>query len=181
VKSAQSFENCVERSACWYRTKKQTSVLAEKTEVSHRVLKQQVSSLSIPSPYDIRKKLRTYSYWHTILLHFCVRANIGINKLLYHKLDQITGLITERRGRVLNTSAYYSGGPEFKSRFRGPTVLTEDFRTFPQSLQANSVYSTLIYSTIASPHSLSNSLFTHHHFILCYIVWVTGKELLSKL
>jgi glutaredoxin-related protein len=146
VKSVQSFENCVERSTCWYRTKKQTSVLAEKTEVSHRVLKQQVSRASIPSPYDVRKKLRTYSYWHTILLQFYVRANIGINKLVYHKLDQITGLITERRGRVLNTSASYSGGPEFKSRFQGPTDLTEDFRAFPQSLQAN----TLNYSTIAS-------------------------------
>jgi hypothetical protein len=45
--------------------------------------------------------------------------------------------ITERRGRVVNISASYLEGPEFKSQPRRPAILTEVFRGFPQSLQAN--------------------------------------------
>jgi hypothetical protein len=43
----------------------------------------------------------------------------------------------EHRGRVLNTPASYSGGPEYKSRLRRPAILIEGFRGFSQSLQAN--------------------------------------------
>jgi hypothetical protein len=40
----------------------------------------------------------------------------------------------ERSDRVVNIPASYSRGPEFKSK---PAILTEVFRSFPQSLQAN--------------------------------------------
>jgi hypothetical protein len=43
--------------------------------------------------------------------------------------------MTERRGRVVTAS--YSGGPGFKSRARRPTILTEVFRSFTRSFQAN--------------------------------------------
>jgi hypothetical protein len=48
-----------------------------------------------------------------------------------------TVLQTERRGRVVSTPASYSGDPGFKYRPRRPATLTEVFRCFPQSLQAN--------------------------------------------
>jgi hypothetical protein len=43
---------------------------------------------------------------------------------------------TEHRGRVVNTPSY-SGCPGFDSRSRQPPILIDDFRGFPQSLQAN--------------------------------------------
>jgi hypothetical protein len=45
---------------------------------------------------------------------------------------------TERRGRVVNIPISYSGGPTFDYRPRRQAILTEVFRGFPQSLQANS-------------------------------------------
>jgi hypothetical protein len=42
----------------------------------------------------------------------------------------------ERRGRVVNTPASYSGGPRFKSQPRLPVMLIEFFCGFPQSLHA---------------------------------------------
>jgi hypothetical protein len=45
------------------------------------------------------------------------------------------GAGTERRCRVANTSALYSECPGFKNS--APALLLEDFRGFPQSLQAN--------------------------------------------
>jgi hypothetical protein len=50
---------------------------------------------------------------------------------------KLQGQKTERRGRVANTHASYSGGPGFKSRPRRPALLTEVFRGFPQSLQVS--------------------------------------------
>jgi hypothetical protein len=44
---------------------------------------------------------------------------------------------TERRGRVLNIPASYSGGAGFDSRPQPPAILIDIFRSFPQSLQAN--------------------------------------------
>jgi hypothetical protein len=43
--------------------------------------------------------------------------------------------ITERRGRVANTAASYSGGHGFKISARKPAILTEVFRVLFQSLQ----------------------------------------------
>jgi hypothetical protein len=43
---------------------------------------------------------------------------------------------TKRRGREVNTPGPYFGGPGFKSR-PGERILTEIFRDFHQSLQAN--------------------------------------------
>jgi hypothetical protein len=41
-------------------------------------------------------------------------------------------MLIERRGRVVDTTTSYSGGPGFKS-VRRPAFLTEGFRGFPQS------------------------------------------------
>jgi hypothetical protein len=46
------------------------------------------------------------------------------------------GFLTERRGRVVDIPAPYSGGLRFKSRTRQQAILIEVFRGFPQSLQA---------------------------------------------
>jgi hypothetical protein len=43
-------------------------------------------------------------------------------------------LETERHGRMVDTRASYSGGPEFKSRPRLSAVLIEYFRGLPQSM-----------------------------------------------
>jgi hypothetical protein len=43
----------------------------------------------------------------------------------------------QSHGRVVNTPTLYAGGPEFDSQPRRMAILTEVFRGFPQSLQAN--------------------------------------------
>jgi hypothetical protein len=45
--------------------------------------------------------------------------------------------LSERRCRIVNNPASYSGGTGFKSRPRRTAILIEVFRGFPQSLQAN--------------------------------------------
>jgi hypothetical protein len=49
----------------------------------------------------------------------------------------ILQLSTERRGRLVNNPALYWEGPGFDSRNRRPAILSEAFRGFHQSLQAN--------------------------------------------
>jgi hypothetical protein len=44
-------------------------------------------------------------------------------------------MLTESRGRVVNTPASYSGGPAFKSRFEDR--LTDVIRGFTQSFHTN--------------------------------------------
>jgi hypothetical protein len=44
---------------------------------------------------------------------------------------------TERRGRVVNTSYSYSGGPGFNSRPWRPAILIKVINCFPQSMQVN--------------------------------------------
>jgi hypothetical protein len=46
-------------------------------------------------------------------------------------------IVTERRGRVHNTPASYSGGLGFKSQHWRPAILIEGFRGFSQFFQAN--------------------------------------------
>jgi hypothetical protein len=45
---------------------------------------------------------------------------------------------TERRGRVFDTPASYSGGPGLKSRSRRQAILIEVLHGFTQYLQTNS-------------------------------------------
>jgi hypothetical protein len=49
----------------------------------------------------------------------------------------VTHRSTARHGPLGNTPASYSGGPRFDPRRRQPAILTEVFRGFPPSLQAN--------------------------------------------
>jgi hypothetical protein len=51
-----------------------------------------------------------------------------------------TCLVTERRGRVVNTPVIYSGCPVFKSRPQPLAILIEVFRGFAQSLYVNAEY-----------------------------------------
>jgi hypothetical protein len=58
---------------------------------------------------------------------------------------------TEHRGRVVNTPASYSGGPEFKSRPQWPAILIKGFRGFPQSIKESRL------------QSVENKLSTYKH------------------
>jgi hypothetical protein len=58
-----------------------------------------------------------------------MRENVTHCKLLIRDLPK-------RRGRIVSAPASYSVGPGFKYR-PGECILTDSFRGFPQSLQAN--------------------------------------------
>jgi hypothetical protein len=73
---------------------------------------------------------------------------------------------TEHRGRVVNTPASYSGGPEFKSRPKG-------FRGFPQSLKESRL------------QSVENKLSTYKHESWDIqnpklVIWAAKKALCSE-
>jgi hypothetical protein len=67
----------------------------------------------------------------------CLGKNASYQNLQETPKSDYNLLINERRGRAVNTPTSYSGGPAFDSRSRGPAILIQGFRGFPQSLQAN--------------------------------------------
>jgi hypothetical protein len=60
---------------------------------------------------------------------------------------------TERSGRVVSSSALYSGGPGLKISAWRPAIQTEVIRCFPQSLHANA-WTVPFLVTTASFHIL---------------------------
>jgi hypothetical protein len=83
--------------------------------------------------------------------------------------------MTRLRCRVVNNSAPYSGGPGFKFR-PGDRLSWQNFRAFPESLQANAGMIPYI-----RPRPLLFTSFPVHPFTRRYIVCVTEKALLNKL
>jgi hypothetical protein len=86
-----------------------------------------------------------------------------INTLITLGLIKDSSLLTDRRGRVVNTPSY-SGGPRFKSRPGLPNILIELFRGFPQSSLGECRCSTLKLGHDRF-QILSNSSFNYYHII----------------
>jgi hypothetical protein len=87
-------------------------------------------------------------------------------------------LLTERRRRVVNTPAMYSGGPRFKSPFGGRLSCLRFLWFF--SVSPGKCLDSIINKAItASFNVLSNSTFTYHPFIQRYAAWVTERAWLQ--
>jgi hypothetical protein len=65
------------------------------------------------------------------------RPGFDSQHMYFSTTSKSTLQTTERPGRVVNAPASYSGCFVFEPRLRRPVILTEGFRGFPQSLQAN--------------------------------------------
>jgi hypothetical protein len=81
-------------------------------------------------------------------------------------------MITERRGRVVNSPASYSGGPGFKSRSRQPAILIEVFSRsqWSRGLRRRSAATWLLGSRVRIP--LRAQMFVSCVCMLCCPVWV---------
>jgi hypothetical protein len=78
----------------------------------------------------------THCIW--LLVAGCCYVVVVACKASHVNATILRYIVTERRGRVVNTPTSYSGGPGFDYRPRRSAILTESFRGFSQSLQANS-------------------------------------------
>jgi hypothetical protein len=82
---------------------------------------------------------------------------------------------TERRGRVVNNSASYSGGPGLKSRL--------GYRLFSQSTEENVgiVAQSRQRQVPSRTFPIHHSTIIYYRIIRRYIVWATQKASLNKL
>jgi hypothetical protein len=102
-------------------------------------------------------------------------ASIRISRVLIGCASAV-----ERRGKVVNTRASYSAGPEFQSRSGNRLSWLKSFALFAVS-PGECWDGTVNDTTTSSFYILSNSSFTYRPFIWNYIVWVTEKASLNKL